>query len=160
MGPCKKYTVYRNTQPMFTRQLYKKQQEPGGICAGFLLWAKNNTFAGVTLFDACENSKNFEPQFGFAFVFRVYAPLSCSVYRSTLDLDGRLSSTPLKEVIQPHLPIRLPCYDFTPVISLTFDNSFLAVRSLASGTPDSHGVTGGVYKTRERIHPDMLIRDY
>ena len=40
MGPCKKYTVYRNTQPMFTRQLYKKQQEPGGICAGFLLWAK------------------------------------------------------------------------------------------------------------------------
>ena len=68
--------------------------------------------------------------------------------------------TPLKEVIQPHLLIRLPCYDFTPVISLTFDNSFLAVRSLASGTPNSHGVTGGVYKTRERIHPDMLIRDY
>ena len=66
----------------------------------------------------------------------------------------------LKEVIQPHLPIRLPCYDFTPVISLTFDSSSLAVRSLASGTPNSHGVTGGVYKTRERIHPDMLIRDY
>ena len=72
----------------------------------------------------------------------------------------RLPSTPLKEVIQPHLPIRLPCYDFTPVISLTFDSSSLAVRSLASGTPNSHGVTGGVYKTRERIHPDMLIRDY
>ena len=34
------------------------------------------------------------------------------------------------------------------------------VRSLTSGTPNSHGVTGGVYKTRERIHPDMLIRDY
>ena len=65
-----------------------------------------------------------------------------------------------KEVIQPLVLERLPCYDFTPVISLTFDNSFLAVRSLASGTPDSHGVTGGVYKTRERIHPDMLIRDY
>ena len=133
---------------------------PAGFAPGSCCGQKNNTFAGVTLFDACENSKNFEPQFGFAFVFRVYAPLSCSVYRSTLDLDGRLSSTPLKEVIQPHLPIRLPCYDFTPVISLTFDNSFLAVRSLASGTPDSHGVTGGVYKTRERIHPDMLIRDY
>ena len=69
-------------------------------------------------------------------------------------------STPLKEVIQPHLPIRLPCYDFTPVISLTFDGSLLAVKSPASGTPNSHGVTGGVYKTRERIHPDMLIRDY
>ena len=78
-----------------------------------------------------------------------------------LDLDFvDLKSTPLKEVIQPHLPIRLPCYDFTPVISLTFDSSSLAVRSLASGTPNSHGVTGGVYKTRERIHPDMLIRDY
>ena len=67
---------------------------------------------------------------------------------------------PRKEVIQPHLPIRLPCYDFTPVIDLTFDDSFLAVRSSASGAPNSHGVTGGVYKARERIHRDMLIRDY
>ena len=65
-----------------------------------------------------------------------------------------------KEVIQPHLPIRLPCYDFTPVIRPAFDGSFLAVRSPASGISDSHGVTGGVYKTRERIHRDMLIRDY
>jgi hypothetical protein len=65
-----------------------------------------------------------------------------------------------KEVIQPHLPIRLPCYDFTPVIEFTFDSSSLAVRSLASGAPNSHGVTGGVYKARERIHRDMLIRDY
>ena len=30
-----------------------------------------------------------------------------------------------KEVIQPHLPIRLPCYDFTLVIDLTFDSSLL-----------------------------------
>ena len=65
-----------------------------------------------------------------------------------------------KEVIQPHLPIRLPCYDFTPVIEPAFDSSFLTVRSLASGIPNSHGVTGGVYKTRERIHRGMLIRDY
>ena len=65
-----------------------------------------------------------------------------------------------KEVIQPHLPIRLPCYDFTPVIRPAFDGSFLAVRSPASGISDSHGVTGGVYKTRERIHRDILIRDY
>ena len=36
----------------------------------------------------------------------------------------------------------------------------LRVRSLTSGTPNSHGVTGGVYKTRERIHPNMLIWDY
>ncbi len=65
-----------------------------------------------------------------------------------------------KEVIQPHLPIRLPCYDFTPVIDLTFDSCLLAVSSLASGATNSHGVTGGVYKARERIHRDMLIRDY
>ena len=67
---------------------------------------------------------------------------------------------PRKEVIQPHLPIRLPCYDFTPVIGPTFGSSLLAVGSLTSGVTDSHGVTGGVYKTRERIHRDMLIRDY
>ena len=65
-----------------------------------------------------------------------------------------------KEVIQPHLPIRLPCYDFTPVTRPAFGGSFLAVRSPTSGISDSHGVTGGVYKTRERIHRDILIRDY
>ena len=65
-----------------------------------------------------------------------------------------------KEVIQPHLPIRLPCYDFTPVISPAFGSSLLTVESLTSGVTDSHGVTGGVYKTRERIHRDILIRDY
>ena len=65
-----------------------------------------------------------------------------------------------KEVIQSHLPIRLPCYDFTPVIEPAFDSSFLSVRSLASGIPNSHGVTGGVYKTRERIHRSILICDY
>ena len=65
-----------------------------------------------------------------------------------------------KEVIQPHLPIRLPCYDFTPVINPTFGSALLAVRLLTSGVTDSHGVTGGVYKARERIHRGMLIRDY
>ena len=65
-----------------------------------------------------------------------------------------------KEVIQPHLPIRLPCYDFTPVMNLTVATAPLAVRLAASGETHSHGVTGGVYKARERIHRDMLIRDY
>ena len=65
-----------------------------------------------------------------------------------------------KEVIQPHLPIRLPCYDFTPVTSPAFGSSLPKVGSLTSGVTDSHGVTGGVYKTRERIHRDILIRDY
>ena len=67
---------------------------------------------------------------------------------------------PRKEVIQPHLPIRLPCYDFTPVIRPAFGCSLLSVGSQTSGISDSHGVTGGVYKTRERIHRGILIRDY
>ena len=69
-------------------------------------------------------------------------------------------TTPLKEVIQPHVLVRLPCYDFTPITGPTFGRALLAVRLRTSGVPDSHGVTGGVYKARERIHRGMLIRDY
>ena len=77
------------------------------------------------------------------------------------DLECVLSDILLrKEVIQPHLPIRLPCYDFTPIINPTFGCVLLAVRQQTSGVADSHGVTGGVYKARERIHRGMLIRDY
>lgn len=65
-----------------------------------------------------------------------------------------------KEVIQPHLPIRLPCYDFTPIICPTFGGWLLKVTSPTSGVTNSRGVTGGVYKARERIHRGMLIRDY
>ncbi len=65
-----------------------------------------------------------------------------------------------KEVIQPQVPLRLPCYDFTPVADLTVVGCVLAVRAPASGKTNSHGVTGGVYKARERIHRGMLIRDY
>ena len=65
-----------------------------------------------------------------------------------------------KEVIQPHLPIRLPCYDLTPITGPTFGSCLLAVSSQASGVPNFHGLTGGVYKARERIHRGMLIRDY
>ena len=36
----------------------------------------------------------------------------------------------------------------------------LRVSSATLGTPNSHGVPGGVYKTRVRIHRDMMIRDY
>ena len=65
-----------------------------------------------------------------------------------------------KEVIQPQVPLRLPCYDFTPVICPALDGSFPKVRPPALGIADSHGVTGGVYKARERIHRGVLIRDY
>ncbi len=65
-----------------------------------------------------------------------------------------------KEVIQPQVPLRLPCYDFTPVMNHTVVNVPPKVRLSTSGATHSHGVTGGVYKARERIHRDMLIRDY
>ena len=65
-----------------------------------------------------------------------------------------------KEVIQPQVPLRLPCYDFTPVMNHTVVSVPLAVKLPTSGTTHSHGVTGGVYKARERIHRDILIRDY
>jgi hypothetical protein len=65
---------------------------------------------------------------------------------------GSESCLSLKEVIQPHLPIRLPCYDFTPVMNHSVVVVPLAVRLTASGATHSHGVTGGVYKARERIH--------
>ena len=65
-----------------------------------------------------------------------------------------------KEVIQPLVLERLPCYDFTPIANPTFGGVLLAVRLPTSGPPGSHGVTGGVYKARERIHRSMLICDY
>ena len=88
----------------------------------------------------------------------IYRTGSCPPFE--LSVFSLRTYLPRKEVIQPHLPIRLPCYDFTPVIRPAFDGSLLTVESPASGIPDSHGVTGGVYKTRERIHRDILIRDY
>ncbi len=82
--------------------------------------------------------------------------LTLGRYQQVVLVDSLLR----KEVIQPHLPIRLPCYDFTPIIEPTFGRAPFAVRLRTSGVPDSHGVTGGVYKARERIHRGMLIRDY
>ena len=68
---------------------------------------------------------------------------------------GRLPKLPRKEVIQPQLPLQLPCYDFVPVTSPTLDGCFLAVSPPASGVTSSHDVTGGVYKARERIQRSM-----
>ena len=67
---------------------------------------------------------------------------------------------PRKEVIQPHLPVRLPCYDFVPIASSAFDGYPLAVGPPASGVSDFHDVTGGVYKARERIHRSVLTCGY
>ena len=65
-----------------------------------------------------------------------------------------------KEVIQPQVPLRLPCYDFTPVMNHKVVSDLPKVSLPTSFATHSHGVTGGVYKARERIHRDMLIRDY
>ena len=65
-----------------------------------------------------------------------------------------------KEVIQPQVLLRLPCYDFTPVICPALGGSLQMVRPPALGIANFHGVTGGVYKARERIHRGVLIRDY
>ena len=62
------------------------------------------------------------------------------------------SSFSLKEVIQPQVPLRLPCYDFTPVMNHKVVTVLPKVRLATSFATHSHGVTGGVYKARERIH--------
>lgn len=107
------------------------------------------------------------------FVFAESPISSISFFRNASGFQGSLAESedsspnrnfrlllPRKEVIHPHVPVGIPCYDLTPVIDPTFDGSLLAVMPPASGITNSHGLTGGVYKARERIHRDMLIRDY
>ncbi len=79
---------------------------------------------------------------------------------SGLQADIPLGFFLRKEVIQPQVPLRLPCYDFTPVTDPTVVACLLAVSAAPSGKASAHGVTGGGYKARERIHRGMLIRDY
>jgi hypothetical protein len=83
-------------------------------------------------------------------------------HRTSKLIDGlnayrsKSSGIPRKEVIQPQLPLRLPCYDFTPIINPTFDGCLpKRVSPPASGIANFRGVTGGVYKARERIHRDV-----
>ena len=90
-------------------------------------------------------------------LFPIGAPLSCRLVSSSpRPAANRCDRSPAarsrKEVFQPHLPVRLPCYDLAPVIRIALGRAF---RSRTSGTPDSHGLTGGVYKARERIHRAM-----
>ena len=88
----------------------------------------------------------------------IYRTGSCPLFE--LKFVSLRMYLPRKEVIQPHLPVRLPCYDFTPLTLHTFGASPLSVGPATSGADDSGGVTGGVYKARERIHRGVLIRDY
>ena len=63
-----------------------------------------------------------------------------------------------KEVIQPQVPLRLPCYDLVPITGFTFGACLAAPAT--SDAPRFGGLTGGVYKAQEHIHRGMLIRDY
>jgi hypothetical protein len=55
-----------------------------------------------------------------------------------------------KEVIQPQVPLRLPCYDLVPITGLIFGACLPAPTT--SDAPRFGGLTGGVYKAQEHIH--------
>ena len=79
---------------------------------------------------------------------------------SSAHLSGVVLFLFRKEVIQPQVLLRLPCYDFTPIMSHTLGACLLAVSVATSSTAHFRDVTGGVYKARERIHGVDLIRHY
>ena len=105
--------------------------------------------------------------FGLCFCFHLFitSSLSSGFQRASSRLPGKGAAqyacrrlAPLsrdwflkKEVIQPLVPQRLPCYDFIPVTKLTLGACLLAVGPATSGEVGFHDVTGGVYKARERI---------
>ena len=88
-------------------------------------------------------SRPFRPAAAPRALLRAGARASCRTARPRKGGGSR------KEVFQPHLPVRLPCYDLAPVTGFALGR---ASRRRTSGTPGSHGLTGGVYKARERIH--------
>ena len=98
-------------------------------------------------------------------------PSESLLYRQVGDLEGvhgniigrsqcAMTFSLRKEVIQPQVLLRLPCYDFTPIMDHTLDGCLLAVGTPASSAVHFRDVTGGVYKARERIHRCLLISDY
>jgi hypothetical protein len=101
-----------------------------------------------------------EPQGGYSSRGRVTVAARADLTIPFAGVETPAKSS-LKEVIQPHLPVRLPCYDFTPLAGHTLGTAVpVRVQQVASGAPDSSGVTGGVYKAREHIHRGMLTRGY
>ena len=155
----------RTADPLLARQVLSQLS----YAPTFLLLSAKTCLVGLSglepltsrLSGVRSNQLSYRP---FCFSLRA-APSKLNInQRMCVDLKSTryltISCLHRKEVIQPHLPIRLPCYDFTPVISPAFGSSLPKVGSLTSGVTDSHGVTGGVYKTRERIHRSILICDY
>jgi hypothetical protein len=90
---------------------------------------------------------------------KLESPRRSEIHRIEQTVEA-LSELLRKEVIQPQVPLRLPCYDFTPITNHTLGACVLAVSSATSGTTGFRGVTGGVYKARERIQRSLLICAY
>ena len=89
----------------------------------------------------------------------ILLPLPCGSPRSR-KVASAMTFSIRKEVIQPQVLLRLPCYDLTPIMNHTLDGCFLAVSAPASSATHFRDLTGGVYKARERIHRSILICDY
>ena len=91
------------------------------------------------LFFVCTQSRTIvrsftQPKSRLVFLVKYYF-IYYSIVKNSLALSSlepsRLNSRiflPRKEVIQPHLPVRLPCYDFTPVTGFALGSFLLAVR--------------------------------
>ena len=75
-------------------------------------------------------------------------------------LSDRLRIILRKEVIQPQVPLRLPCYDLVPIAEFALGACSLAVRAATLSASHFRGLTGGVYKAQEHIHRGMLTHDY
>ena len=155
----------RTADPLLARQVLSQLS----YAPTFLLLSAKTCLVGLSglepltsrLSGVRSNQLSYRP---FCFSLRA-APSKLNInQRMCVDLKSTryltISCLHRKEVIQPHLPIRLPCYYLTPVMNPTVVSALLTVRLPTSGETHSHGLTGGVYKTRERIHRDILIRDY
>lgn len=82
-------------------------------------------------------------------------PAIGSIERETARWVGASPRSRSVEVIQPQIPLRLPCYDLSPLAKPRFD---LGIQ--ASSGPHSGALTGGVCKEQGRIHRALLRRDY
>ena len=155
----------RTADPLLARQVLSQLS----YAPTFLLLSAKTCLVGLSglepltsrLSGVRSNQLSYRP---FCFSLRA-APSKLNInQRMCVDLKSTryltISCLHRKEVIQPHLPIRLPCYDFTPIICPTLGGWLQKVTSPTSGVTNSRGVTGGVYKARERIHRGVLIRDY
>ena len=63
-----------------------------------------------------------------------------------------------KEVIQPQVPLRLPCYDLVPITEFALGGCLPKDGPPTLGAPRFRGLTGGVYKAQEHIHRRIADR--